>query len=294
MCGWNVSYKTLKQFLQLWLIALAFVWIERVCRRPVPLEVICKENWNLGLELPPPPGKFLLKSLKSMQSEAIFMELKLNFFVHTPAHWSHLSDDQGKAPTLQATDCQPKHQLLCTLPSHCTKIEILVLRCMKWRSHYTEPSADAFQASFPRKLSLPAHPVFFFSKMASIIQWNCYSESGRPRHIFLLLPSSRYSQMTNLPRETKGNNLGTGAVDLHGLQCDGGCVTLGLRAGRECQRHRVHSSQTKMRGGRGGITHRTRMRLSLFFFVTSHHEMCPTGNLMTRWGWGENFCDQEG
>ncbi len=80
----------------------------------------------------------------------------------------------------------------------------------------------------------------------------CYSESGRPRHIFSLLPSSRYSQMTNLPRETKGNNLGTGAVDLRGLQCDGGCVTLGLRAGRERQRHRAHSSQTKMRGGRGG------------------------------------------
>ena len=58
--------------------------------------------------------------------------------------------------------------------------------------------------------------------------------------------------MTNLPRETKGNNLGTGAVDLRGLQCDGGCVTLGLRAGRERQRHRAHSSQTKMRGGRGG------------------------------------------
>ena len=78
----------------------------------------------------------------------------------------------------------------------------------------------------------------------------CYSESGRPRHIFSLLPSSRYSQMTNLPRETKGNNLG--AVDLRGLQCDGGCVTLGLRAGRERQRHRAHSIQTKMRGGRGG------------------------------------------
>ena len=58
--------------------------------------------------------------------------------------------------------------------------------------------------------------------------------------------------MTNLPRETKGNNLGTGAVDLRGLQCDGGCVTLGLRAGRERQRRRAHSSQTKMRGGRGG------------------------------------------
>ncbi len=42
----------------------------------------------------------------------------------------------------------------------------------------------------------------------------CYSESGRPRHIFSLLPSSRYSQMTNLPRETKGNNLGTGAIDV--------------------------------------------------------------------------------
>ena len=42
----------------------------------------------------------------------------------------------------------------------------------------------------------------------------CYSESGRPRHIFSLLPSSRYSQMMNLPRETKGNNLGTGAVDV--------------------------------------------------------------------------------
>ena len=107
----------------------------------------------------------------------------------------------------------------------------------------------------------------------------CYSESGRPRHIFSLLPSSRYSQMTNLTRETKGNNLGTGAVDLRGLQCDGGCVTLGLRAGRERQRHRAHSSQTKMRGGGGGegITHRTRTRLSLFFFVTGHHEMCPTG-----------------
>ena len=38
---------------------------------------------------------------------------------------------------------------------------------------------------------------------------------------------------------------------LRGLQCDGGCVTLGLRAGRERQRHRAHSSQTKMRGGRG-------------------------------------------
>ena len=42
----------------------------------------------------------------------------------------------------------------------------------------------------------------------------CYSESGRLRHIFSLLPSSRYSEMTNLPRETKGNNLGTGAVDV--------------------------------------------------------------------------------
>ena len=72
--------------------------------------------------------------------------------------------------------------------------------------------------------------------------------------------------MTNLPRETKGNNLGTGAVDLRGLKCDGGCVTLGLRAGRERQRHRAHSSQTKMRGGGGGegITHRTRTRLSFF------------------------------
>ena len=45
----------------------------------------------------------------------------------------------------------------------------------------------------------------------------CYSDSGRPRHIFSLLPSSRYSQMTNLPRETKGNNLGTGAVDIRFL-----------------------------------------------------------------------------
>ena len=45
----------------------------------------------------------------------------------------------------------------------------------------------------------------------------CYSESGRPRHIFLLLPSSSYSQMTNLPRETKGNNLGTSAVDIRFL-----------------------------------------------------------------------------
>ena len=80
----------------------------------------------------------------------------------------------------------------------------------------------------------------------------CYSESGRPRHIFSVLPSSRYSQMTNLPRETKGNNLGTGSVDLRGLQCDGGCVTLGPRAGRERQRLRALSSQTKMRGGRGG------------------------------------------
>ena len=79
----------------------------------------------------------------------------------------------------------------------------------------------------------------------------CYSESGQPRHIFSLLPSSRYSQMTNLPRETKGNNLGTSAVDLPGLQCDGGCITLGLRAGRERQWHRAHSSQTKMRGGKG-------------------------------------------
>ena len=40
--------------------------------------------------------------------------------------------------------------------------------------------------------------------------------------------------------------------DLRGLQCDGGCVTLGLRAGRERQQHRARSSQTKMRGGRGG------------------------------------------
>ena len=76
----------------------------------------------------------------------------------------------------------------------------------------------------------------------------CYSEKGWPRHIFSLLPSSRYSQVTNLPRETKGNNLGTGAVDLRGLQCDGGCVTLGLCAGRELQQHCAHSSQTKMRG----------------------------------------------
>ena len=58
--------------------------------------------------------------------------------------------------------------------------------------------------------------------------------------------------MTNLPTETKGNNLGTGAVDLRGLQCDGGCVTLGIHAGRE--RQRAHSSQMKMRGGRGDYT----------------------------------------
>ena len=38
---------------------------------------------------------------------------------------------------------------------------------------------------------------------------------------------------------------------LRGLQCDGGCVTLGLRAGRERLWHRAHSSQMKMRGGRG-------------------------------------------
>ena len=127
---------------------------------------------------------------------------------------------------------------------------------------------------------LDIHPLSL--NLHTLIQWNCYSESGRPRHIFSLLPSSRYSQMTNLTRETKGNNLGTGAVDLRGLECDGGCVTLGLRAGRERQRHRAHSIQTKMRGGR-----RWRTRLSLFFFVTGHHEMCPTGNLTTRWGWGE-------
>ena len=43
-------------------------------------------------------------------------------------------------------------------------------------------------------------------------------ESGRPRHIvFSLLPSSRYSQMTNLPKETKGNNFGTGAVHIRFL-----------------------------------------------------------------------------
>ena len=41
---------------------------------------------------------------------------------------------------------------------------------------------------------------------------------------------------------------------LRGLQCDGGCVTLGLRAGRERQQHHAHSSQTKMRGGRGDYT----------------------------------------
>ena len=41
-----------------------------------------------------------------------------------------------------------------------------------------------------------------------------YSGSGRPRHIFSLLLSSRYSQMMNLPRETKGNNLGASAVDV--------------------------------------------------------------------------------
>ena len=33
--------------------------------------------------------------------------------------------------------------------------------------------------------------------------------------------------------------------------------------------------------------HTAQGRLSLFFFVTGHHEMCPTGNLTTRWGWGE-------
>ena len=78
---------------------------------------------------------------------------------------------------------------------------------------------------------------------------------------------------------------------LRGLQCDGGCITLGLRAGQERQRHRAHLSQTKMRGGGGGegITHRTRTRLLLFFFVTGHHEMCPTRNLTTRWRVARTF-----
>ena len=68
---------------------------------------------------------------------------------------------------------------------------------------------------------------------------------------------------------------------LRGLQCNGGCVTLGLRAGRERQRHRAHSSgQTKMRGGRGDYTlHKDAPFVVLV--VTGHHEMCPTGNLTT-------------
>ena len=111
----------------------------------------------------------------------------------------------------------------------------------------------------------------------------CYSESRRPRHIFSLLLSSRYSQMTNLPRETKGNNLGTSAVDLRGLQCDGGCITLGLRAGRERQRHRAHSSQTKMRGGRGDYTPN---KDAPFVVFLSYRPPLDVPHL-SRWGWGE-------
>ena len=53
------------------------------------------------------------------------------------------------------------------------------------------------------------------------VQWNSVIARADGPGTF-----SRYSQMTNLPRETKGNNLR--------------------------QRHRAHSSQTKMWGGRGG------------------------------------------
>ena len=114
----------------------------------------------------------------------------------------------------------------------------------------------------------------------------CCSESGRPRHIFSLLPSSRYSQMTNLPRETKGNNLGTGAVDLHGLQCDGGCVTLGLCAGRERQRHSAHSSQTKMRGGRGDYTPHKDAPFIVFLCYQPPRDV-PYRELDDEVGWGE-------
>ena len=136
----------------------------------------------------------------------------------------------------------------------------------------------------------------FYRSLNTVKLCYCYSESGWPRHIFSLLPSSRYSQMTNLPRETKGNNLG--AVDLRGLQCDGGCVTLGLRAGRERQRHRAHSSQTKMRGGgRGDYTPHKDAPFLVFLCYR------PPRDVPYRdWTWrrggggasGENFCDQEG
>ena len=95
------------------------------------------------------------------------------------------------------------------------------------------------------------------------VQWNSVIARADGPGTF-----SRYSQMTNLPRETKGNNLGENANG-----------TVRTRARRRCEEGEG--------GGGEGITHRTRTRLSLFFFVTSHHEMCPTGNLTTRWGWGE-------
>ena len=108
-----------------------------------------------------------------------------------------------------------------------------------------------------------------FENIVLELQWNSViASSGRPRHIFSLLPSSRYSQMTNLPRETTGNHLGENANG-----------TVRTRARRRWEEGEG--------GGGEGITHRTRTRLSLFFFVTGHHEMCPTGNLTTRWGWGE-------
>ena len=115
----------------------------------------------------------------------------------------------------------------------------------------------------------------------------CYSESGRPRHIFSLLPSSRYSQMTNLPRETKGNNLGTGAVDLRRL-----AMWWGLRHTRPTCGARTPTAPCALEPDEDerrerGLHTEQRTRLSLFFFVTGHHEMCPTGNLTTRWGWGE-------
>ena len=83
------------------------------------------------------------------------------------------------------------------------------------------------------------------------------------------------------------------STHLRGLQCDGGCVTLGLRAGRERQRHRAHSSQTKMRGGRGrgDYTPHNDAPFVVFLCYRPPRDV-PYRELDDEVG-GENFCDRE-
>ena len=120
-----------------------------------------------------------------------------------------------------------------------------------------------------------------FENIVLELQWNSViASSGRPRHIFSLLPSSRYSQMTNLPRETTGNHLGENANG-----------TVRTRARRRWE-------EGEGRGGEGerGL-HTAQGRAFRCFSLLPATTRCALPGTWRRGGGGasgENFCGQEG